>query len=299
MGPFFGIRSREIAGLLEETAREWNADNAPRLGAAVAFYTLLSLAPLLIAIVGVGALVFGRQAVGGQLAWELDDMVGRVAAKAIQGIVEAGYRPGAGIAASVLSVVTSMVGATSVVMELRDDLNLIWRVPATSESAFRAMLRVVKERFYSFALVLAAGFLLLASLILSAWIAALGRFSGPRLPAPELLLHIGSFLISFVVITLLFAAIYKTLPDVPLQWSDVVVGASVTSLLFTAGKQLIALYLGKAGFTSVYGAAGSLVVLLVWIYYSAQLFFVGAEFTKVYTKRFGSHLLQVAQKGHD
>ena len=147
----------------------------------------------------------------------------------------------------------------------------------------------MKDRFYSFAMILGVGFLLLVSLVLNAWIAAMGKFFASALPTPESLLHVATFVISFLVITFLFAAIYnKMLPDVTLQWSDVAVGASVTSLLFSIGKLLIGLYLGKASFGSTYGAAGSLVIVLVWVYYSAQLFFLGAEFTKVFTKTFGS-----------
>jgi membrane protein len=285
-----GLRLHEIAPLIQESFREWDADNAPRLGAALAFYTLLSLAPLLVVIVGVAALVYGKEAAAGQLAWEIQDLVNRDAAEAIQALIHAAYKPGAGMVAASLSILTLIWGASSVVVELHDALNTIWQVPVDSSvTAFVWIFRVVKERFYSFALVLGVGFLLLVSLVLSAWIAALGRFFGSHLPFSEFALHITMFLISFFVITFLFAAIYKFLPDVELEWSDVLVGASITSLIFAAGKQLIGLYLGKASFTSAYGAAGSLVILLVWVYYSALLFLFGAQFTKVYTKHYGSH----------
>ncbi len=239
---------------------------------------------------GVAALVFGRQAAAGQLAWEIRDAVGREAAAAIQAFIHASYKPGTGLLASALSILTLMFGASSVVAELRDDLNIIWHAPpGPAATRVSSMIRLVKERFYSFALVLAAGLALLLLLALSVTMAALGRFFHSGLPVPEPVLHIAVFLFSFLVITFLFAAIYKTLPDVKLKWSDVTVGASVTSLVFEIGKQLIGLYLAKASFTSTYGAAGSLVVVLVWVYYSAQLFFFGAEFTKVYTRTFGSH----------
>jgi membrane protein len=176
-------------------------------------------------------------------------------------------------------------------VELRDALNTIWHLPlATGSAGYRTIVRFAKERFYSFAFVLGVGFLLLVSLVLNAWIAALGKYFGSVLPASEMLLHVATFIVSFLVITFLFAAIYKLLPDVVLQWSDVAVGACVTALLFSVGKQLIALYIGKTSFGSTYGAAGSLVVLLVWVYYSALLFFLGAEFTKIYTKIIGSQL---------
>jgi membrane protein len=286
----FDLRFKEIAALIQRSVTEWNADNAPRLGAALAFYTLLSLAPLLVVIVGVAALAFGRKAAGGHLAWQIQGLMNRDVAEAIQALIQEAYKPGTGVIAASLSILTLIWGASSVVVELRDALNSIWRAPvAPTGRRFAEVFRFVKERFYSFALVLGVGFLLLVSLVLSTWISAAGRFLGSRLPIPESVLHLTMFLISFLVITFLFAAIYKILPDVKLEWSDVLAGASITSLIFTAGKQLIGLYLGKASFTSTYGAAGSLVILLVWVYYSALLFFLGAEFTKVYTRNFGSH----------
>jgi membrane protein len=188
-----------------------------------------------------------------------------------------------------LGVLTLIFGASAVVVELRDALNTIWRVPVPeAASGFQSILRFMKERFYSFGLILGVGFLLMVSLILNAGIAAVGSYFGLILPTSEAFLHVIVFLMSFVVVTFLFAAIYKFLPDVDLKWSDVIVGASFTSLLFTVGKQLIGIYLGKASFGSTYGAAGSLVIVLMWVYYSAQLFFLGAEFTKVYTERIGS-----------
>ena len=193
--------------------------------------------------------------------------------------------------ASLLGLLTLAFGASSVVVELRDALNTIWDVaPDRQNTGFASIFRLAKERFYSFAMILGVGFLLLVSLVLNAWIAAMGSFFGSFLPTPETVLHAATFVVSFFVITFLFAAIYKLFPDVHLRWRDVAIGASVTSLLFTIGKQLIGLYLGKASFRSTYGTAGSLVIVLVWVYYSAMLFFLGAEFTKVYTKTFGSQL---------
>ena len=236
------------------------------------------------------ALVYGKAAALGQLFWQIRGLVGAEGAKAVQGLLENAYRPGPGLVATVLSVITLAFGASSVVVELRDSLNTIWRVPPRqAASRLSSIVLLVKERFYAFAMVLGGGLLLLVSLILNACIAGVGAFFGLTLPVPELVLHIVTFLISLVMITGLFSAIYKLLPDVYLKWSDVIVGASVTSLLFGVGKLLIGLYLGKASFRSTYGAAGSLVVMLVWVYYSAQLFFLGAEFTKVYTKYCGSH----------
>ena len=287
---FLRLRRAEIGALLKETGNAWIDDNAPRLGASLAFYTLLSLAPILIVVVAVAALAFGQKAAQGQLIWEIQDLVGTEGARAIQGLIQSASKPATGTTATVLGVLTLVLGASAVVVELRDALNTIWHVPAATFSSLRSFLRLAKERFYLFGLILGVGFLLLVSLALNAAIAALGSLFGSLLPAPESVLHLAVFVISFLVITSLFAALYKFLPDVQLKWSDVIVGACFTSLLFTIGKELIGIYLGKASFGSTYGAAGSLVIVLVWVYYSSQLFFFGAEFTKIYTNTFGSRL---------
>lgn len=282
-------RFREYGALLQETVNAWIDDKAPRLGASLAFYTLLSIAPLLIVVVAVAALVYGHKAAQGQLVWQIQGLVGAEGAKTIQDLIQSAYKPGSGIVATILGVLTLIFGASTVVVELRDALNTIWRVPVPEgSSGLQSILRFMKERFYSFGLILGVGFLLMVSLILNAGIAAVGSYFGSILPASEAFLHASEFVISFVVVTFLFAAIYKFLPDVDLKWTDVIVGASFTSLLFSIGKQLIAIYLGKTGFGSTYGAAGSLVIVLMWVYYSAQLFFLGAEFTKVYTEKMGS-----------
>ncbi|MGA3238853.1 MAG: YihY/virulence factor BrkB family protein [Bryobacteraceae bacterium] len=288
---FVSLRRAEIGALLKETVNAWVDDNAPRLGASLAFYTMLSLAPLLVVVVAVAALAFGQKAAQGQLVWEIQDLVGTEGARAIQSLIQSAYKPATGAVPTVLGVLTLAFGASAAVAELRDALNTIWHVPvAPAFSSFHSVLGLVRERFYLFGLILSVGFLLLVSLALNAAITALGILFGSLLPASESVLRVGVFLISFLVVTFLFAAIYKFLPDVPLKWSDVIVGACFTSLLFTIGKQLIGIYLGKASFGSTYGAAGSLVIVLVWVYYSAQLFFFGAEFTKVYTEKFGSRL---------
>jgi len=276
--------------LLAETANEWSDDNAPRLSASLAFYTLLSMAPVLVVVVAVAGFVFGPDAAQGRLAWEIQGLVGRDGAKAIQTVIHAAYKPATGVIAAVLSLLTLLWGASSVAVELRDALNTIWHVSiGQSHTRLGSMLRIISDRAYGFGLVLGAGFLLMVSLLLNALIAAMGHYFGSSLALPETALQIVTSLVSLIVTTFLFAAIYKFLPDVHLKWSDVIVGAAFTSLVFTAGKQLIGIYLGKAGIASAYGAAGSLVIALVWVYYSAQLFFLGAEFTKVYTRRLGSH----------
>ena len=282
-------RRKEILGVIEETFSEWSDDNAQRLGASLAFFTLLSLAPLVVVIVAVGAAVFGQKAAEGEFAWEIRSLVGPVGAVAIQELLRGANDPGTGTIATILSALTLIFGASSVAVDLREALNTIWHVPVAAGRFSSRLVSIAKDRFFSFLLILGGGFVLLVSLVWSAWIAAMGRFFGAVLPFPEPVLHVATFLVSFVTITLIFAAIYKIVPDVKLTWGDVVVGAAVTALIFTIGKQLLALYLGKVSLASAYGAAGSLVTVLIWVYYSAQLFFLGAEFTKTYAKRYGSH----------
>lgn len=287
----FGLRRGEIGQLLKQTLHAWMDDNGPRLGASLAFYTLLSLAPLLIVAVAVAAIAFGQQAAQGQLIWQIQDLVGTDGARAIQDLIQSAYKPAAGTAATALGILALAFGASAVVVDLRDALNSIWHVPSIPTLAsFRHFLHLLKVRFYLFGMILGVGFLLLVSLALNAALAAIGTLLGSKLATSAPVLHVAVFVISFLVITFLFAAIYKFLPDVRLKWSDVIVGAGFTSLLFTIGKQAIGFYLGKASFGSTYGAAGSLVIVLVWVYYSAQLFFLGAEFTKIYTEMYGSRL---------
>jgi len=294
---FSHLHLKEIGQMLGETIDEWANDNAQRLGASLAFFTLLSLAPLVVVVVAVGAAVFGPEAAEGQFAWEIRNLVGPVGAEAIQELIRGAYKPGAGTVATILSILTLLFGATSVAVELHDALNTIWHVPAKTGKFSTRMADFVKERFSSLLLVAGGGFILIVSLIWSAWVAAMGRYFGSVLALPELVLHVAAFLVSFVAITLVFSAIYKFVPDVQLKWSDVIVGACFSALVFVIGKQLLALYLGKVSLGSPYGAAGSLVTVLVWVYYSAQLFFLGAEFTKVYTRTYGSHFARKLEPG--
>lgn len=280
---------QRVAAFTEQIFDHWSHDNAPRLAASLAYYTILSSAPLLVISIALADRVFGQRAVQGQLAWEIQTLVGGEAAQAIQDVLRDAHRPASGLIATILSIITLIVGASSVVVELRSALNLVWGIPNTEAGTwYRDVLALVKDRLYSSLVVLAAGCLLPISLLGSVLITTIGKFFGPLLPIPEWALHLTAFAASFVVVTLLFGAIYKLLPDVHLRWSDVFIGASVTSLLFTIGKQLVAIYLGRVGFESTYGAAWTGVIFLVWVYYSAQLFFLGAEFTKVYTRNYGS-----------
>jgi membrane protein len=281
---------RRVIALTQEVFNHWSEDDAPRLAAALAYYAILSSAPLLVISIAVADRVFGQQAVQGQLAWEIQTLVGGDAAQAIQAVLRGAHRPSSGLIATVLSIATLIVGASSVVVELHSALNLIWGVPDPGAGSWlENVLAFIKQRIFSSLVVIGAGCLLLISIIISVFIATIGQFFRPLLPTPEWVLHLAAFAASFIVVTLIFGAVYKLLPDVHLRWSDVFIGASVTSLLFTIGKQLLAIYLGRVGFESTYGAAWTVVIFLVWVYYSAQLFFLGAEFTKVYTRNYGSH----------
>ena len=278
----------DIKHLFSQTIFNWYEHNVPRLGASVAFYTLLSLAPLLVIVVAIASLVFGRRAAEGQLVWQIQDLIGREAAETVQALLQAAQAPGAGVIASVLGGLTLIYGATAVVSELRDALNTIWCVPKRQETGLKSLLSVLRDRTLAFATVLGIGFLLLVSLTINAAVSAFSNRYGASLPMPAIALQYTDLIVSFVVISFLFALIYKLLPDLHLEWRDVLPGALFTSFLFSAGKVIIGMYLGRASIGSTYGAAGSLVVLLLWVYYSAQIFFLGAEFTQAYAQTFGS-----------
>jgi membrane protein len=270
--------------LLRETVFEWYDDRAPRLGAALAFYTVFALAPGLIVIIALAALLLGHDAAQGQIIDQVQDLIGVAGAQAIQAAIESARSAGGSLAATGLGLLTLLFGLWGVFGELQDALNTIWGVTARP---WRGVIGAVKERFWSFTMVVGIGFLLLVSLAASAWLAAVGKFFAQLSPLPVAVMETANALLSFVTITLMFAVIYKLLPDVKITWQNVWVGAAVTALLFTIGKSLIGLYLGRSTVGSVYGAAGSLIVILLWIYYSAQVVFFGAEFTKVYSRHFG------------
>jgi membrane protein len=279
------VSAKSVWELLKQSASSWSDINAPRLGAALAYYTLLSIAPLLVVCIGIAGLIFGPKAAQQQIAAQIQNVVGYQGGQALQSVLQHADKPAQGITAAVVGFLTLLFGASGVFGELRDSLNAVWGVKSTSGSGLMGM---IKYRFISFAMVLGIGFLLLVSLVMSAGIAAAGKFFQAYLPMPEPLLHLTSTLVTFVAVTVLFALLYKFVPDIHVEWRDVIIGAAVTSLLFSIGKFLIGLYLGKASVGSAYGAAGSLVVFIVWVYYSAQIFFMGAEFTHVFAERHGS-----------
>ncbi len=273
--------------LLKSTYAEWSEDKASRLAAALAYYTILSLSPFLIVVLAITALAFGKEAAQGELVNELQNIVGPQGAQAIQTVIANASKPQSGILATILGMATLLFGASGVFGELKDGLNTIWDVEAKTG---RGVIGFIQDRFVSLAMVMGVGFLLLVSLMMSAALAGVGKYVGGLLPLPTMVLEIINFIISFSVITILFALIFKVLPDVIISWRDVWIGAAITSFLFTIGKFLLGLYLGRSGIATAYGAAGSLVLILAWVYYSAQILFFGAEFTQVYANQYGSHI---------
>jgi membrane protein len=279
---------RTLRDLVMETFSEWNKDNASRLAAALSYYTIFSVAPLLIIAIAVAGLVFGRKAATEQLVGEIRDLVGNDGAQVIQSILQNASKTTSGILATCIGVVTLLVGASGAFGQLQDSLNTIWEV---RPKAGRGVKGVLRDRALSFSMVLFIGFLLMVSLLLSAFLSGIGKYLADLLPMSSVVLQGMNFGISLGVTTFLFALIFKVLPDAYIRWRDVWVGSAVTALLFSLGRFLIGLYLGRSSVSSAYGAAGSLVVLLLWIYYSAQILFLGAEFTQVYANKFGKAII--------
>lgn len=282
------MRIKTIISLLRETFTEWNEDKASRLAAALAYYTVFSLAPMLIIAIAIAGAVFGEEAARGEIVTQIQGLVGRDGAKFIETAIEGASKPRAGTIASLISIAVLLFGASGLFAQLQDSLNTIWEV---QPKPGRGLIGILRDRFLSFTMVLGVGFLLLVSLVLSAGLSGLVNFLGSLLPGIGALLQLANFVLSFAVTTLLFGLIYKVLPDVKIAWSDVWSGAIVTSLLFSIGRFALGLYLGNSSFGSTYGAAGSVVIILVWVYYAAQILFFGAEFTQVYARRYGSRIV--------
>lgn len=269
--------------MLKDTFTEWTDDNASQLAAALAFYTAISIAPLLVMIILVAGLVWGAGAVQKELIAQLQSAVGPQGAEFIKTILESADKPTAGSIAGLISLGVLIWGSTNVFAQLQNSLNAIWDV---EPKPGRGIMGTIKDRFLSFSMVIGVAFLLLVSLVLSAALAALSSSFSSLLPGMDWLWQLVNFVISFAVITLLFAAIYKVLPDVEIAWRSVWIGAAITALLFTIGKFALGIYLGNA--TDAYGAAGSVMAFLLWVYYSAQIVFFGAEFTQIYANRYGA-----------
>ena len=265
---------------------QWVDDQPFQLAAALSYYTLFSLAPLLVIVISIAGLAFGQEAAQNRIVETLQGLLGRDSAQAIQQMVQnASNKPKTGMFSTVLGVIFLVFGAGGVVGQLQTSLNTVWGV---TPKPGQGIWGFVRQRFVSFAMVLGIGFLLLVSLAVSALMSGFTQVIGNVFGATAVLIHALDLGISFVFVTALFAMIYKYLPDVRIQWRDVWVGAALTSLLFTIGKFLIGLYLGTSGVTSTYGAAGSLITVLLWVYYSSLMFFLGAEFTQVYAREYGS-----------
>ena len=259
----------------------WNANDAPRLGAALAFYTILSLSPLVILVVGIAALVFNHSSVQGQILQEIQSMVGSQGEKAVESLLLNAQKPASGLVGTTLGLLSLLFGASGVCGELRSSLNTLWGVQPKGSSGIWALMR---ERFFSFGMVLSIGFLLMVSLVLSTGLAAVGKYFEGFVPVPTSILMIFNFVISFAGTAILFALIFRFVPAARLAWREVWPGALLTAFLFDLGKFAIGLYLGRSSFASPYGAAGSIIVVIVWVYYSAQLFFFGAAFTYAYSR---------------
>lgn len=271
--------------LLRDAVLAFSDDQAASLGAALAFYTLFSIAPLLLIVISVAGLVFGEQAARGELMDQLAMLMGRDGARTLEGLLAQVQQPDAGRWGTISGVALMLVGATTVFAQLQQALDRIWRAPAVPGGS---MWRLLRARLLSLGLVLGIGFLLIVSLVISAALAALGRWWGPGLEDLALLADLLNFLLSLVALTAMFAMIYKWLPRAQVAWRDVALGAAVTAWLFVVAKSLIGFYIGRSGTSSAFGAAASLVLLLLWVYYSAQIFLLGAELTWVYARRHGS-----------
>ncbi|MBB1601862.1 YihY/virulence factor BrkB family protein [Variovorax sp. UMC13] len=280
------MQLRALLELSKQAFLSWKSDYAPSMGAALAYYTVFSVAPLLLIVISVAGLVFGQEAARGEIFAQLSGLMGAQGALAVQGMLEAVNKPREGIIATVIGIGLLIVGATTVFGELQDAMDRIWRAPARDTRG--GVLSLLRVRLLSFSMIMGIGFLLMVSLVASAALAALGKWWSPVFGGWATLAQGVNFVFSFGMVTVIFAMIYKLMPRVKVEWRDVWVGAGVTALLFTVGKHLIGLYIGKSSVASGYGAAGSLVVVLVWVYYSAQIFLLGAEFTWVYARRYGS-----------
>ncbi|MEH2084361.1 MAG: YihY/virulence factor BrkB family protein [Nostoc sp.] len=286
---------QEIWKLLQETFKEWSDDKASRLAAALAYYTIFSIAPLLIIVIAIAGAVFGEEAARGQIVGQIQGLVGVDGAKFLETAIQSANKPQTGAIASIISVLVLLVGATGLFTELQDAMNTIWEVKPKPGRGINNMIRL---RFLSFAMVIGIGFLLLVSLVISTILATLVTYFSNLLPGFDFIWQIANFIISFAITTVLFGLIFKVLPDVKIAWSDVLIGAALTSVLFSIGRFLLGQYLGNGSFGSTYGAAGSLVVILAWVNYAAQILFFGAEFTQVYSRRYGSGIVPTKNAVH-
>jgi membrane protein len=277
------IKQAAFFQLLKQAALEWYADNTFMMGAALAYYAVFSIAPILVIAVAIASLVFGKEAAEGQIVRELEQTVGPTLAQAIQSILGHAYTSGSGKLATAVSLVLLLLATTGVFSQLQESLNAIWKV---KPKAGRGVWGVFRDRFWSFLTVIVVGLLLLAALCVNAGLYSLSQLLNPaQVPGGTFLWQIINLVVFFVLVTVLFGFIFRVLPDVKITWKEVSTGAALTALLFIVGNHVIGLYLARASTTSAYGAAGSLVVILLWVYYCSQILLFGAEFTQVYAKR--------------
>jgi len=273
------VRGRTVWELIKRAAIKWSGDDCLTLGAALAYYTVFSLAPILVIAIAVAGAVFGQEAAQGEIVGQMRGLVGEDGATAIQSLIQSAGRQGAGARATLIGLLVLLFGSTSAFSQLQSALNRIWEVPPSAQTGLWDMIRA---RVFSFAAVLGTGFLLSVSLVLSAAVAAFGRFGWGRVPEIGRMLELADFLGSMLVHSILFAMIFKLLPDAAIRWRDVWVGAGVTAGLFFVGKVVIGVYLGTSDVGAAYGAAGWVILILAWVYYSAQIVLFGAEFTRAY-----------------
>jgi membrane protein len=281
-----GRTLRQSWSLVKESVLAWSDDYAPSMGAALSYYMLFSIAPLLLIVISVAGLVFGPDAARGEIFGQLQGLMGAEGAHAVERLLQNVDRPEEGVIGTLTGIGVLLLGATSVFNELQNDLDRIWRVP--DERKAGGVWNLLRTRLLSFGLVLGMALLLMVSLVVSAVLSALGKWWAPVFAGWQTLAHAVDFAVSFGLMGVVFAVIYKIMPRARIRWRDVWTGAAVTAALFAVGKFLIGLYLGRSGVGSAFGAAGSLVVVMVWVYYSAQIFLLGAEFTRVYAHAHGS-----------
>ena len=278
--------------LLKDTYTEWSNDNASQLGAALAFYTIFSLAPILIIIVAIVGFILGKQSVHTYILGELSKFVGPQNADYVMSTIQSSYQAGSGLRATIVAIILMLIGATTVCMMLKNALNTMWG----AKRGHSGILQFLKDRIMSLLIVLLAGAFLFLSMVISSVISTASIYLSNYINIPFYLIGWLNFIISLVLLSLLFALLYKVLPDVEISWGDVWIGGAITAILFTLGRYLLGLYLARSTVSSAYGAAGSLVVLLLWVYYSAQIIFLGAEFTQVYAKKYGAEIVPKAKK---
>ncbi|MFT3717628.1 YihY/virulence factor BrkB family protein [Pseudorhodoferax sp.] len=277
---------RQWLALCQQTVTRWAGDYAPSMGAALSYYSVFSMAPLLLIVISVAGLVFGERAAHGELFEQLAGLMGADAARALETLLASVNKPAQGIVSTLIGLGVLLIGATTVFGELQNALDRIWRAPARDTSG--GLWKLLHTRLLSFGMVLGFAFLLMVSLVLGAVVSALGKWWSSAFAGWEVLAQLLNVVLGFALTTGVFAMIYKIMPRVQVRWYDVWIGAAVTALLFTVGRFLIGLYIGKSGVASSFGAAGSVIVIFVWVYYSAQVFLLGAEFTWLYARQYGS-----------